>query len=283
MRVAITGAAGLFGQALVAAFVRRHTVIPLTRPDAEMTDAGQVRTALERAQVEVVVHAANIPDMDLCEREPDKAHAVNVGGTRNVVEAARALGAGVVFISTDAVFDGEKDTPYTESDPPSPLTVYGRTKIEAEQAVAALAEHWIFRVPVLFGPGKTNFIERGLRKMAAGGEFVAASDQTSSTAYTVDAAETIAEVVGAKSRGLFHLCNQGATTRAALAQEAARLAGLDPGRVRGTPRAEMRRPARRARYGVLAMQTLEREGFKLPRPWPEALAQYVSKLGLLAE
>ena len=127
MRIAITGAAGLLGHGLVAAFSTRHQVFPLTRAEADITDAEAVGAVFERIRPDLVVHAAGIPDIDLCEADPAKGFRVNFQGTCHVVEAARRVGAGVAHISTDAVFDGTKTTPYVETDATGPITVYGRT------------------------------------------------------------------------------------------------------------------------------------------------------------
>ena len=280
MRVAITGAGGLFGQALVAAFSSRHTVFPLTRADADITDAESVRAGLERIRPEVVVHPAGIPDLDIADADPARAHRVNVEGTRHVVESARAVGAKAVYISTDAVFDGKNTRPYVESDPPQPITVYGRTKLGGELIVQTYPEHWIFRVPVLFGPGKTNFVGKGLRKLFAGESYVVASDQEGGAAYTLDAAYKIMEVVEARRYGLYHLANQGACTRYELARRAMELAGLDPGKVVGVPSNQMGRRAPRLKYAVMEMGALKAAGFSLPRPWPEALEDYIRTLAL---
>jgi dTDP-4-dehydrorhamnose reductase len=280
LRIAITGAAGLFGHALVAAFSCRHTVFPLTRAEADITNAESVRTLLERIPPEVVVHPAGIPDLDIADADPARAYRVNVEGTRHVVESAHAVGAEVVYISTDAVFNGQKTSPYVESDPPSPITVYGRTKLAGESIVQTLPEHWIFRVPVLFGPGKTNFVEKGLRKVVAGEQYVVAADQEGCASYTLDAADKIMEVVEARCYGLYHLANQGACTRYELARRAAELAGLDPGKVVGIPATQMGRRAPRLKYAVMEMVALRAAGFSLPRPWQEALADYIRTLSL---
>jgi dTDP-4-dehydrorhamnose reductase len=262
----------------VAAFSLRHTVIPLTRADADITDAEAVRGLLERIRPEVVVHPAGIPDLDIADADPARAHRVNVEGTRHVVESARAVGAAVVYISTDAVFNGQSTRPYVESDPPDPITVYGRTKLEGEIVTQTLAQHWIFRVPVLFGPGKTNFIEKGLRKIVAGENYIAASDQMGCATYTLDAGYKIMEVVEARRYGLYHLTNQGACTRFELARRASELAGLDSSKVVGAPSAQMGRRAPRLKYAVMEMAALRAAGFSLPRPWPEALSDYLRTL-----
>ncbi len=282
MRIAITGAAGLFGHALVAAFTSRHTVFTLTRADADITDAEAVRALLERIRPEVMVHPAGIPDLDIADADPARAHQVNVEGTRHVVESARAVRAGVVYISTDAVFNGQGTKPYVESDRPAPITVYGQTKLDGETIAQTLPEHWIFRVPVLFGPGKTNFIEKGLRKIAAGEPYVVASDQEGCATYTLDAAYKIMEVVEARRYGLYHLANQGTCTRYELARRAAQLAGLDPAKVVGVPADRMGRRAPRLKYAVMEMAALRAAGFSLPRPWPEALADYLRTLSAIS-
>jgi dTDP-4-dehydrorhamnose reductase len=280
MKIAITGAAGLFGRALVTLFSSRHTVFPLTRADADITDAESVRAALERIRPEVVVHPAGIPDLDIADADPARAHRVNVEGTAHVVESARQVRAEVVYISTDAVFDGKNTRPYVESDLPSPITVYGRTKREGEVIVQTQPEYWIFRVPVLFGPGKTNFVEKGLRKLLAGEQYVVAGDQEGCATYTLDAARKIMEVVEARRYGLYHLANQGACTRYELARRAAELAGLDPGKVVGVPADQMGRRAPRLKYAVMEMAALKAAGFSLPRSWQEALADYIRTLDL---
>src|SRR5208282_3074942 len=278
MRVAITGAAGLFGDGLVAAFSTRHEVFPLTRAEADITNAEAIRAVLERIRPDLVVHPAGIPDIDLCEANPALAFRVNYQGTCNVADAARRVGAGLAHISTDAVFDGRKLTPYVETDPTAPITVYGRTKLQAEQAVKALERYWIFRVSVLFGPGKINFVEKGLRKVAAGQEYKVASDQLGCATHTVDAGLKIMEVAEARRYGLYHLANQGACTRFELARTAVELAGLDPAKVIGVPDALMQQRAPRLKYAVMEMEALRHAGFALPRPWQEALADYVHTL-----
>lgn len=280
MKVAITGAAGLMGHGLVQVFKARHEVFPLPRAEADITKFDDVRAILTKLKPNVVVHSAAIPDLDLCESDPAKAQAVNVDGTRHVVEAARLIGAEVAQISTDAVFDGKKQTPYNESDPPNPPTVYGRTKLQAEGIVQESPNHWIFRVSVLFGPGKTNFIKKGLDKIALGEDYVVASDQLGSATYTVDAAGKIMEVVEARRYGLYHLSNEGPCTRLELALLAVELAGLDKRRVVGKPDALMGRRAQRLKYAVMDMAALKGAGFALLRPWREAVAEYVGTLDL---
>jgi len=278
LKVAITGAAGLFGHGLAEVFSERHTVFPLTRAEADITRAEEVRSVIRRSRPDVIVHPAGIPDLDVCEADPARAFLTNVHGTRNLVEAAREAGAALVYISTDAVFDGKKNAPYTESDPTIPPTVYGRTKLKGEQLVSGLPEFWIFRVSVLFGPGKKNYVERAVTRAAAGETFVASSDQLGSATYTLDAARKILEVVEARRFGLYHLSNSGVCTRFELAANAVELAGFDTRQVVGKPSSEIARRAVRLKYAVMAMEALGAAGFTPLRPWQEGLAEYVATL-----
>jgi dTDP-4-dehydrorhamnose reductase len=278
MRVAITGAAGLFGAGLTEWFEQAHDVVALTRADADITDRAAIQRAIAAAQPEAVIHPAGIPDIDRCEQNPALARAVNVEGTRNVVEAARATGATLVFISTDAVFDGAKRAPYTEEDQANPPSVYGHTKVEAEQIVRGYERHLIFRVPLLFGPGKTNFVEKALRALAAGEPCSGATDQFGGALYTLDGAAAIERALLPDARGVFHLANTGQCSRYEVACKAAELAGYDPARVIPRTLAELRRPGPRVPYAVMEMRALDGTGISRPRPWQEALAAYVQSL-----
>lgn len=278
MRVAITGATGLFGHGLVRVFSEAHDVAALGRADADLTRGEEAEDRLAALAPEIIVHAAAVADVDVCEENPELARLINVEGTRHIARAARRAGAGLVYISTDAVFDGAKLAPYVETDPVRPISEYGRTKVAAEEIVRELAAHRIIRVSVLFGPGKTNFVEKALRRIAAGEPAVAASDQLGAATYTLDAARAIRALLERGAHGTFHVSNQGQCTREELAREAARLAGLDPRLVVGRSIAEMGRPGPRVAYSVMAMDGLRRAGVPPPRPWREALAEYVASL-----
>jgi dTDP-4-dehydrorhamnose reductase len=280
MKIAITGANGLFGCGLVRVIGARHNVYPMTRAVADLTDIGAVRSALLLEKPDVLIHTAGIPDPDLCESEPERAFSNNVLATRNVVAVARELAFPIAHISTDAVFDGAANSPRVETDAVGPISVYGKTKLQAEQEVAVLNRYWIFRISVLFGPGKDNFVDKGFRTLRQGTTYTVASDQEGSATYTLDAASKILELIESKHYGLFHLCNQGACTRLELARYAAELANLPAENVVGKPMAEMKRKAPRPKYSVMQMKALANAGISPPRHWKEALAEYVAQIDL---
>jgi dTDP-4-dehydrorhamnose reductase len=278
MKVAITGSTGLFGHGLVQVISKSHTTFSMGRAEADITRFEEVRTAFQNWRPDVVVHAAAIPSPDVCETNPAQAYLVNVHGTRHVVEAANEIGAAVAYISTDAVFDGEKKIAYAEDGPTIPATVYGRTKLRGERLVAALPRYWIFRVAVLFGPGKLNFVEKGLRALASGQQYVVASDQMGHALYTLDGAGKILEVVENAPSGIYHVTNQGICTRYEMAKYAVEKAGLDLSSLVGMPSDQMGRPVRRMKYALLEMRSLKEAGLAPLRPWQPALDDYLGTL-----
>lgn len=280
MKIAITGANGLFGHGLVQVFREAHEVVPMTRTEADLTQLDEVRRTLHALRPDALIHTAAAPDPDVCETNPEYAFQGNVVATRNVVQVAEELGIPLGHISTDAVFDGPADSPRTESDPANPISVYGRTKLLAEQAVMQLKRYWIFRISVLFGPGKVNFVSKGLQALRGGHTYTVAADQIGSATYTLDAAKKILEVMRSDHYGLFHLCNAGVCSRLELMQQAAALAGLPASNIIGKPMAEMGRPGPRPKYVVLEMNALRVAGIVPLRDWKSALAEYVKTYGI---
>jgi dTDP-4-dehydrorhamnose reductase len=276
LKIAVTGAGGLLGSGLVRVLGTAHKVFGLTREHADIRNFTSIHSAIAQLRPQVVIHCAGIASPDVCETDPELANAVNVEGTGNVSRAAQAAGASVAFISTDAVFDGRKRSPYTENDPPNPLSVYGRTKVEGEHIVLANPRNYVFRVCVLFGRDKMDFVSKGLRAAAQGKAYVVASDQYGSATYIDDAAFAMLHVVEQQAFGVFHVANSGACTREELARTAVEMAGLNPNAIVGRPLSEMKRPGPRVPYSVLSTSALQSIGLPPLRSWQEALLEYVA-------
>ena len=279
MKIAITGANGLFGHGLVQVIGAVHHILPMTRADADLTQLSDVRRVLLAARPDALVHTAALPDPDICETNPELAFQINVVATRNIVDVARELRIPVAHISTDAVFDGSIDSPRTESDPTNPISIYGKTKLLAEKSVMRLERYRIFRVSVLFGPGKTNFVDKGLQSLRSGRTCTVAADQVGTATYTLDAAAKILEIVESNRFGLFHLCNTGVCSRLELMQQAAIVAGLSTRNILGKPMLEMERAGPRPKFAAMDMKALKMVGISPPRDWKAALAEYVSNCG----
>jgi dTDP-4-dehydrorhamnose reductase len=218
--------------------------------------------------VDLVLHAAAYTDVDGAEADPQTAAAVNVGGTQHAAE----LGAPLVYFSSDYAFDGTKRTPYVESDPPNPLSVYGRTKLHGE--AAAGEDAWIVRSSWLFGRTGTNFVRTMLRLGAERDEVAVVDDQRGCPTYVGHLAEAVRELVHLP-RGVWHLAADGDCTWAELAEAIFEQAGVDC-RVRRITTAELGRPAPRPAYSVLRSERADAP--RLPH-WREGLRACLDRLG----
>jgi dTDP-4-dehydrorhamnose reductase len=217
--------------------------------------------------VDLVVHAAAWTDVDGAESDPQGAAAVNVGGTAHAAE----LGAPLVYVSTDYVFDGSKRTPYVESDAPNPLSVYGRTKWLGEAAAGEAA--WVVRSSGLFGWTGRNFVRTMLALGAERDEVAVVDDQRSAPTYVGHLAEALREVVE-RPPGVWHVAAEGDCTWAEFAEAIFEEAGLRCG-VRRVSTEELGRPAPRPAYSVLRS---ERTGaLRLPH-WRKGLRACLERL-----
>jgi dTDP-4-dehydrorhamnose reductase len=261
-RILVTGAGGQLGSALVDAFAG-DTVVALTRADWDVT----LPPPSGLGEFDLVLHAAAWTDVDGAEADPQGAAAVNVGGTKNVVE----LGAPLVYFSSDYVFDGAKRTPYVESDAPNPLSAYGRSKLLGEAAAGESA--WVVRSSWLFGPTGHNFVRTMLRLGAEQEEVAVVGDQRGSPTYVGHLASATREVVGLPP-GLWHVAADGDCTWAEFAAAIFAEAELRC-RVRPVTTEELGRPAARPAYSVLRSERPEAP--TLPH-WREGLRECLARL-----
>jgi dTDP-4-dehydrorhamnose reductase len=218
------------------------------------------------ADASLVLHAAAWTDVDGAETDPAGAELANVDGTRNVA----ALGAPVVYFSTDYVFDGSKREPYVESDEPRPLSVYGRTKLEGERELRA---GWIVRSSWLFGWTGTNFVRTMLRLGAERDEVSVVADQLGSPTYVGHLAKGTRELL-ALPQGIWHVAAEGECTWAEFARTIFEEAGIDC-RVREITSEELARPAPRPAYSVLHS---ERDSAPRLPHWREGLRECLARL-----
>jgi len=254
-RVLITGAGGQLGTALAEVIPEADA---LTRADFDVTRPMESRPLL-------VLHAAAWTDVDGAEADPDRAARVNVDGTRNIV----SLGAPVVYFSTDYVFDGLKAEPYVESDAPSPLSVYGRTKLAGEREVR---EGWIVRSSWLFGWTSKNFVRTMVELGARQDEVAVVDDQRGSPTFVGHLAEATKEVLELPY-GTYHVAAGGDCTWADFAEVIFEEVGLEC-RVRRITTTELGRPAPRPANSLLRS---ERGAPELPH-WREGLRECLDRL-----
>ena len=276
MRILITGAGGMLGLDLrAAAEAAGHDVEALTRARLDITDAEAAHAAIAAASPDVVVNCAAWTDVDGAEASFDAALAANGPGAGNVAAASAAAGAWTLHVSSDYVFDGAKATPYVESDPPAPLSAYGRSKLAGERAVAAAAGgRWtIVRSSWLFGAGGRCFPKTILRLATERDRLTVVDDQAGCPTFTGHLATALVSLAGDPVAGVLHVAAAGECSWFQFASAIVAAAGIE---CEVAPVSSDQYPAvaPRPRYSVLRS---ERGAPELP-PWPEGLRQFLSEL-----
>jgi dTDP-4-dehydrorhamnose reductase len=211
MKVLVTGAGGMLGRDVVLAAVNAgHEVIGLDRLGLDVADGEAVTAKLELERPDVVVNCSAWTDVDGAEDAEQEAMAVNGRGAGNVAAAAASVGASVVYVSSDYVFDGAKGEPYVETDQPAPLSAYGRTKLAGEEATAAANKrHFIVRSAGLFGLGGRNFVDTMLRLAEVQNEVLVVRDQVTSPTYTWHLAYGLTRLIEGIEYGIHHMAAAG--------------------------------------------------------------------------
>jgi dTDP-4-dehydrorhamnose reductase len=287
MRLLVTGGAGMLGQAVAAAATRLgHAVVALSRVELDVTDANHVRRVIVAAEPRAVINCAAWTDVDAAETAEAAATAVNADGAGNVARAAAETGARIVHVSTDYVFDGERQhagdgtgEPWVESDAVNPIGAYGRSKLAGEEQVAAAADdHVIVRAAWLYGAGGRNFVDTMLALGAERDEVSVVADQVGSPTWTVHLAEGLVELAERGDVGILHATGGGACSWYELAVEIFDRAGLRC-RVLPTTSDRFPRPARRPAYSVLGT---ERDAGPVLPPWQDGVAAYLSEKAVVA-
>jgi dTDP-4-dehydrorhamnose reductase len=279
VRLLITGGHGLLGKEIDAVFRSRAEVRSTDREEWDVTDPEACRREVDRFRPDVVIHCAAWTAVDRAEGEAEAARILNVEGTRNVTRACRGRGALMVTFGTDYIFDGASPRPYREEDPANPLSVYGRTKWAAEQALREEGgDHLLVRTQWLFGPAGKNFIRTILEKARRGDTLRVASDQVGCPTFSRDLAAAVSNLLGAGARGTVHFSGEGETSWFGLARLVLERCGfpaalLSPARTRDLPY-----PAPRPAYGVLSKEKYRAITGDSPRPWEDAVGEYLEMI-----
>lgn len=229
MKILITGGEGQLGRRVArAALALGHTADGPGRGVLDVTDAGGVLEALRAAMPDVVVHCAALTDTGRCEREPELALQVNARGTEIVAQACASIGARLVAVSTNEVFDGQSSVPYAEDAPPRAVNAYGASKLAGEQlATAAWGETLIVRTSWVFDAGSTSYVSRVVAGARSGRPLRFVTDEVACPTYAPDLAAGIVSLIDANApAGVYHLTNEGDASRFDLAAEVLRLSGL---------------------------------------------------------
>jgi len=280
MRVIICGSAGQLGRELVRVFREGGDEVLAFDLDLDITDYSLVMEKIPSLRPHLLINAAADTDLDGAELNPEPSLKVNFTGTQNLALACLEAGCPMAFVSTDYVFDGEKETPYTEFDPPNPQGVYAKCKLAGERYLASLlSRYYIFRTAWLFGKGESrNFVRSIMRNAKEKGSLRVVTDEAGSPTYAADLAEIIRRVCLSGKYGLYHAVNQGVCSRFDFARQILEAAGWGEVPVEPIVRADLGLPCPRPPYSPLDNLNLRLQGFPPMRHYLEPLREYVSWL-----
>lgn len=280
----------MLGSDLVKVLSKEHEITGLSHQELDVTDEQSVESNMRHIKPDIVIHAAAYTDVDGCESNRELAFQANAEGTKNVALACKKTSSAMVYISTDYVFDGTKNSPYIEEDKPNPINVYGESKLAGENYVKSILDkYYIVRTSWLFGQNGKNFVETILRLAKEKDELKIVNDQIGSPTHTLDLAKAINALVTKPSFGYYHVSNQGYCSWYDFAREILRLWSRGPSasgrsdvRIIPISTKEIKRPANRPEYSVLNCQKFMDEfGYNL-KDWQSVLKDYLTEKGCKA-
>jgi dTDP-4-dehydrorhamnose reductase len=281
MKVAILGAGGLVGNEFARHLSAHHEVLALHHSDLDITDRTAVNRLILDQSPELIINCA-VLGVDTCELNPSLAWSVNVAGVENLAEAANAVDAEFVHLSSNYVFDGElsRGSAYTAQDKPAPINTYGQTKLAGERVASAKANRcFIVRTSWVFGAGKNNFFSTATRSLHAGEKIRAITDVWGSSTYVRDLVRRVIEIVPFHRYATYHIVNGGLCSYYEFAVEAARLLGKSEDELSAliapVNLADLYLPARRPLNSPMACIASNELGLAPLRNWRAALAEYL--------
>jgi len=275
----VTGAGGLVGRAVVAhCSAQGASVVAFDHQSLDITDESSLRAAFESARPEALINCAAWTDVDGCELDPERARRANAYGPELLALACRQVGAQLITISTDYVFDGEKDGFYTQRDQPNPQSVYAASKLEGEQrAQTAWANTIVVRSGYLFGPGGTNFLSTLVARARRGDDLQAIGDSFGTPTYAPHLAGQLYRLAQIDVPGIYHVVNAGeGVSFEGFARYALRTAGLSDNLLKVVGLADLGRPAPRPRNSRLRCVLSAAVGLEPLPSWQDAVREFVA-------
>ena len=271
--ILVVGANGMLGQDLLMLLGERARGVDIA--DIDITSLESVERVLKALRPSVVINCAAYTDVDGCEANVETAMQVNGEGVAYLAMVTREIGARLVQVSTDYVFDGGKGSPYEEYDLPKPLSIYGESKLAGEMNAAFNPDHLIVRTQWLYGLHGKNFVETMIRLAGEKDELSVVDDQTGSPTWTVDLARAIVALLDKQCSGIYHAANSGFCTWNDFARAIFEECGLKV-TVKEMTTDELNRPARRPLYSTLDCGRLAQDTGFTPQPWRQALQCYLA-------
>jgi dTDP-4-dehydrorhamnose reductase len=275
VKILVTGANGQLGVDVVKKLSVDHAVTGLGREELDVIDLDECIRVLNELKPDVVIHCASYTLVDLAEREYDQAYLVNAVGSQYIAIASEEIGAKLVFISTDYVFDGKSDVPYSEDDQSNPASIYGKSKLAGEQYVQSYSsKYFIVRTSWLYGRYGNNFVKTMLKLSKGRDMLTIVNDQIGSPTYTVDLVNFLSELIQTDQYGIYHASNTGSCTwydfACAIFEEKHKLVRITP-----CTTEEYKSSAPRPQYSVLEHAKMRLYGFPEFRHWRAALHEFL--------
>ena len=277
-KVLITGCNGQLGRALNQLLEGSDVdIINTDVAELDICDMAQVRALLTKEKPDTIINCAAHTAVDKCETDAENARRINTLGPENLATVAKEINAQMVQVSTDYVFSGDADTPYTEEDTPGPQSVYGSTKLAGEQAVSSILErYYIVRTAWLYGDGN-NFVKTMLRLVETHDTITVVNDQFGSPTSALELGRMILHIVDSGEYGCYHGTCEGSTSWYGFACKIFALTGshvtVVPVTTDEYPAAAAKRPA----YSVLENKRLNSQGSYRMKHWEDALIEYLEK------
>ncbi len=279
MKVLVTGSHGMLGTDIINLLRGKDLkVIDVPHEEFDVTHEDEVLRFILKCMPDVIINCAAFTDVDRCETESKMAYRVNAIGPKNIATAAKKCDTKVVQISTDFVFDGNSNIPYSEKDLPNPLSEYGKSKLEGERNVQNNGDMYlIVRASWLFGRSGTNYVGKMIELAKKNSDLYIVNDEIGSPTYTVDLAEVLWTLIKQKYEGIFHVANEGNCSRYEWSRKIFEIMGYNIKNIHPIDSSQYKRPAKVPLNSVLNCQKLTKvTGFRM-RHWEEALSAYLNK------
>lgn len=285
LNLVVVGAGGRLGAAVLRDLSSRHHVTGFNRAQLDLADPQAMRQKLADLSFDVLINCAAQTNVDRCETHEEEAFQLNGNAPGVLAQICAGKDARLIHISTDYVFDGDRDTPYREEDPARPISVYGASKLAGEEAVANVAgKHVVARVSWIFGPDRPSFVDWAIQRAREHPSVEAVADKYSTPSYTIDLARMLEKLaLNREASGIFHLSNTGEASWQSYAQWAIDCCGkkgvpLKSTTVGRVTLSDMKNfIAKRPVYTVLATDKYARLTGDTPRDWHDAVAEYVEQ------
>lgn len=276
MRILVTGVKGQLGYDIVRELSERgyEDVRGIDKDDLDITDEVAVENYVSEYNPDVIMHNAAWTAVDAAEDNPEACYKVNVLGTRYLAEAAEKVGAKIVYISTDYVFDGEGEVYFEVDDTKAPLSVYGKTKYEGELEAKKCNKHFIVRISWVFGVNGKNFVKTMLTLAETKTELNVVADQIGSPTYTYDLSKLLCDMIETEKYGVYHATNENICSWCDFAKKIFEIAGKDM-KVNAVTSDQYPAKAHRPKNSRLSKKSLDDAGFNRLPTWEDAVERYI--------